>query len=299
MSRAEVERFALERKIPAAVVGYDLTFSVPKSVSILWARADASGQAKIVAAIDKAVAVGMGYIEEQAAWVGRGKHRRRAPGLVAADYVHATSRALDPQLHHHVVVANMAESPSGRCVALDGRPLYAHAKTAGYLAAADLRHELAINHGGGVGHGGARPGRRRRRWRAGHRRDEQAVGGDQRVRRTAGARLTGRPPDRQLRHPGGQGPRRRSRGPAPVLAAPPGRGRLRRPGRCRLLRPPGRVRCWSPTRTATSCSAAWAASGASPRWLPPSIAATSCSSWPSGPATASTRLRSPTWPTSG
>jgi conjugative relaxase-like TrwC/TraI family protein len=143
VSRAEVERFAIERKIPAAVVGYDLTFSVPKSVSILWARADAFGEAKILAAIDKAVAVGMGYIEEQAAWVGRGKNRRRAPGLVAADYVHATSRALDPQLHHHVVVANMAESPSGAVVALDGRPLYAHVKTAGYLAAAHLRHELA------------------------------------------------------------------------------------------------------------------------------------------------------------
>ena len=72
-----------------------------------------------MAAIDKAVAVGMGYIEEQAAWVGRGKHHRRAQGLVAADYVHATSRALDPQVHHHVVVANMAERPDGAIRALD------------------------------------------------------------------------------------------------------------------------------------------------------------------------------------
>ena len=143
VTRAEVERFALERKVPAAVVGYDLTFSAPKSVSILWARADAAGQAKIVAAIDQAVAVGMAYMQEQAAWVGRGNNRSRAPGLVAADYVHATSRALDPQLHHHVVVANMAESSTGSVVALDGRPLYAHAKTAGYLAAAELRHELS------------------------------------------------------------------------------------------------------------------------------------------------------------
>jgi conjugative relaxase-like TrwC/TraI family protein len=147
VTRAEVERFALERKVPAAVVGYDLTFSAPKSVSILWARADAAGQANILAAIDQAVAVGMAYMQEQAAWVGRGNTRSRAPGLVAADYVHATSRALDPQLHHHVVVANMAESPSGSVVALDGRPLYAHAKTAGYLAAAELRHELSSTMG--------------------------------------------------------------------------------------------------------------------------------------------------------
>ncbi len=147
VARGEVERFALERKVPAAVVGYDLTFSAPKSVSILWARADAAGQARILAAIDKALAVGMDYMQEQAAWVGRGKHHRRAQGLVAADYVHATSRALDPQLHHHVVVANMAESPSGSVLALDGRPFFAHAKTAGYLAAAELRHELASTMG--------------------------------------------------------------------------------------------------------------------------------------------------------
>ena len=116
-------------------------------MSILWARADAAGQAKILAAIDKAVAVGMDYIGEQAAWVGRGKYHRRAQGLVAADYVHATSRALDPQVHHHVVVANMAESPAGNVMALDGRPFFAHAKTAGYLAAAELRHELASTMG--------------------------------------------------------------------------------------------------------------------------------------------------------
>ena len=45
------------------------------------------------------------------------------------------------------VVANMAESPAGNVMALDGRPFFAHAKTAGYLAAAELRHELASTMG--------------------------------------------------------------------------------------------------------------------------------------------------------
>ena len=147
VTRAEVERFAADRAAPAAVVGYDLTFSVPKSVSILWARGDAAVQAQILAAIERAVAVGMAYVEEHGAWVGRGANRRPAAGVVAAGYVHATSRALDPQLHWHVVVANMAESLTGAVLALDGRALYAHAKTAGYLAAAQLRHELASSLG--------------------------------------------------------------------------------------------------------------------------------------------------------
>ncbi|MDQ1536825.1 MAG: hypothetical protein QOE58_1218, partial [Actinomycetota bacterium] len=147
VTRAEVDRFAAGRKAPAAVVGYDITFSVPKSVSILWARADPVRQAQILAAIEQAIAVGMAYIEDNAAWVGRGKFRRRATGVVAAAYLHATSRALDPQLHCHVVVANMAESPAGSIVALDGRPVYAHSLAAGYLAAAELRHQMALTMG--------------------------------------------------------------------------------------------------------------------------------------------------------
>ena len=119
-------------------------------------------QAQIVAAIERAVAAGMAYLEEHAAWVGRGKSRRRAKGIVAAAYLHDTSRALDPQLHFHVVVANMAEGPDGKVRTLDGRPFYAHAKTAGYLAAAELRHELATTLGW-RGRTSSGAGRRRRR----------------------------------------------------------------------------------------------------------------------------------------
>ncbi len=150
VTRAEVARFATERDTPTAVVGYDLTFSVPKSVSILWATADAPRQEEILAAVHHAVEAGIDYLQENAAYVQRAPgpdrdapRREKAQGLLAASYLHATSRALDPQLHCHVVPANMAERPDGAIRALDGRPLYAHAKTAGYLAAADLRTELS------------------------------------------------------------------------------------------------------------------------------------------------------------
>ena len=99
----------------------------------------------------------MGYLEEHAAHVrisvsnedGTGHHLQRhdATGLVAAAYLHETSRALDPQLHFHVVAANMAEGPDGKVRALDGRSLYMHAKTAGFLAAAELRHRLSMELG--------------------------------------------------------------------------------------------------------------------------------------------------------
>ncbi len=145
VSRAEVARYDAARRAPTAVIGYDLTFSVPKSVSLLWAHADAAGRGVIVEAVDAAVAAGVAYIEEHAAFIrsGPGSPLRKATGVLAASYLHGTSRALDPQLHAHVVVANMAEGPGGQIRALDGRRLFTHAKTAGYLAAAELRHQLA------------------------------------------------------------------------------------------------------------------------------------------------------------
>jgi hypothetical protein len=49
------------------------------------------------------------------------------------------SRALDPQLHTHVVAANLARGNDGRFTALHGAPLYRSAKTAGFLYQAHLR----------------------------------------------------------------------------------------------------------------------------------------------------------------
>ncbi|HEX8769954.1 MAG TPA: MobF family relaxase, partial [Acidimicrobiales bacterium] len=157
VARGELRRFANERDKPSVVVGYDLTFSVAKSVSVLWATATPSQQVAIEAAFTDAVRSGVRYLEEQAAHVrvsvgndsGKGTHleRQAATGLVAAAYLHDTSRALDPQLHFHVVVANMAEGPDGKIRALDGRSLYLHAKTASHLAAAELRHRLSCDLG--------------------------------------------------------------------------------------------------------------------------------------------------------
>jgi hypothetical protein len=62
---------------------------------------------------------------------------------VAAAFRHRTSRAGDPQLHTHALVANLAYvAEEDRWTALDARPLYAWAKTAGYLYEAQLRAEL-------------------------------------------------------------------------------------------------------------------------------------------------------------
>jgi conjugative relaxase-like TrwC/TraI family protein len=128
------------------VPGFDLTFSAPKSVSLLHALGSPSVQSEVVAAHEEAVAAALGYLERHAAFLRRGaggRERVPARGLVAAAFRHRLSRAQDPALHTHVLVANLARSADGRAGALDGRALYRHASTAGHLYQAELRHRLS------------------------------------------------------------------------------------------------------------------------------------------------------------
>ncbi len=73
-----------------------------------------------------------------------GAIRERGEGFVAAAFRHRTSRAQDPHLHTHVIVANLARSPDGAWRALDGEAiLRTYRLAAGYLYEAHLRHELS------------------------------------------------------------------------------------------------------------------------------------------------------------
>ena len=124
------------------VAAYDLTFSAPKTLSILFAIAPEHVSGELVGCHEEAVRAALGYLEDTAVMVRRGhagEHVQPGEGLVAAAYRHRMSRALDPQLHTHVVAANLARGPDGRFTALHGSEFYRAAKTAGYLYQAHLR----------------------------------------------------------------------------------------------------------------------------------------------------------------
>ena len=88
----------------------------------------------------------LGYLEREACVVRRGRGgaiREHGEGFVAAAFRHRTSRAQDPHLHTHVIVANLARSDDGEWRALDGEAiLRTYRLAAGYLYEANLRHEL-------------------------------------------------------------------------------------------------------------------------------------------------------------
>lgn len=130
---------------PVRIVGYDLTLSAPKSVSVLFGLGDQAVQHIVRAAHDRAVSEAFGHVERSAAAVRRGHGGARvepADGLIGAAFRHRTSRAGDPQLHTHVLVANLGRGPDGRWSALDGRRLYAQARSASFIYQAVLRAEL-------------------------------------------------------------------------------------------------------------------------------------------------------------
>ncbi len=121
------------RKGPqSAVAGFDFTFSVPKSVSVLWGVVDAGTQALIVEAHHEAVAQVVAFLEREVALTRAGSNARNGAvaqheilGIAAAAYDHWDSRAGDPQLHTHVVISNKVRTAyDRRWRSLDSIPIH-------------------------------------------------------------------------------------------------------------------------------------------------------------------------------
>jgi conjugative relaxase-like TrwC/TraI family protein len=129
------------------VAGFDLVFSVPKSVSLLHALGDHETRRMVSEAHDSAWRAALEYLEAEACVTRRGAAgvvREHAAGFVAASFQHRTSRAMDPHLHTHVVVANLAQSPDGVWRALEGDAiLRGYRLAAGHLYQAQLRADLS------------------------------------------------------------------------------------------------------------------------------------------------------------
>ncbi|MCA1674293.1 MAG: relaxase domain-containing protein, partial [Actinobacteria bacterium] len=127
------------------VPGFDLTFLAPKSVALLHELGSKEASNEVVNAHDVAVGAALDYLERHASGARRGKAGKTSiasKGFIAAAFRHRTSRAGDPLLHTHVLVANLIQGSDGKWGALDAKHLYRHAKTAGYLYQAQLRKEL-------------------------------------------------------------------------------------------------------------------------------------------------------------
>jgi conjugative relaxase-like TrwC/TraI family protein len=134
------------------VKAFDLTFSAPKSVSLLWALGSEPVADTVMAAHREAVAVALGFLEGRAATarvqVDGVRRHVRTHGWAVAGFVHRTSREGDPQLHTHCLIPNVVRREvDGRCVALAARPLFVWARAAGSIYQAELQRSLSVRVG--------------------------------------------------------------------------------------------------------------------------------------------------------
>ena len=120
-----------ERRSP----GFDLTFSADKSISALWALSSAEEREALErAVIDAARRALADTIFRHCATtrVGAGGRRVEPGAMLAATFLHRTSRDGDPQLHVHATIFNLVETEAdGEFRALHGYPLYSWKMAAG------------------------------------------------------------------------------------------------------------------------------------------------------------------------
>ncbi|TXH13938.1 MAG: conjugative relaxase, partial [Gammaproteobacteria bacterium] len=131
-------------------LGMDLTFSMPKSASIM---AYIVGDDRILAAHMSAVKKAVDFIERNYAEArvldekggkekGPRQEAQKTGNLVVALFAHDTSRALDPQGHIHAVIANLTKDLSGKWKALWNGEIWRNNTVIGQAYHAAFRAEL-------------------------------------------------------------------------------------------------------------------------------------------------------------
>lgn len=125
-------------------IGWDLTFSAPKTVSVAWALSDKETREAIQAAQFQAVSAAFSYLQQQAGFTrtGKGGAQTTRALLTGAAFEHGTSRAQDPQLHTHLFLVNVGIGTDGKTRTLKTEELYRHKMAAGAVYRAELAHGL-------------------------------------------------------------------------------------------------------------------------------------------------------------
>lgn len=110
-----------------SVSGFDLTFSMPKSVNVLWAAGDKETRSRIMECYYESIDRTMEWWQDNIAMtrVGRGGlAQMKVKGITAIRFDHWDTREHDPHLHSHVVVSNIVQRADGGWSTLDGSVVY-------------------------------------------------------------------------------------------------------------------------------------------------------------------------------
>lgn len=129
-THAQLRQFIAEnsKKHQTAIAGFDLVFTPSKSVSIAWGLGDKQLRKNIEAAHEHAIQDVVRHLESNVVMTRRGHNGVRQidtkSGIIGTKFRHYDSRAGDPNLHDHVVIANRVEGADDKWSSIDGRVLY-------------------------------------------------------------------------------------------------------------------------------------------------------------------------------
>jgi len=133
------------------IAGYDITFSAPKSVSIM-ALTVASDKSEWHEAHDKAVAATLEWVEDNALQTrkyDKAKKEQVAVGdqkMLVATFKHDISRNEDPQLHTHCVIANACLDNDGKFRSVHSRALFDNKMLIGEIYRSELKANIREAH---------------------------------------------------------------------------------------------------------------------------------------------------------
>ena len=108
------------------IAGWEFSIAPDKTFSAMWAISDARTQSEMLK-IHRAAVQALVRVLDTSAFVRRGRNGRVwqiAAGLLTCAVTHTTSRENDPQLHDHILIANIARAPDGKWLTIDGQLFY-------------------------------------------------------------------------------------------------------------------------------------------------------------------------------
>ena len=129
-THSQLRQFIAEnsKRHQTAIAGFDLVFTPSKSVSIAWGLGDKELRKSIEAAHEHAIQDVVRHLENNVIMTRRGHNGIRQidtkNGIIGTKFRHYDSRAGDPNLHDHVVIANRVEGEDDKWSSIDGRVLY-------------------------------------------------------------------------------------------------------------------------------------------------------------------------------
>ena len=150
---AALAHWMRERVPPSVRMCADVTFTIEKSISLFTLLLPDDIRPEAVKGILGANNLGIAHLDEYAA-----RHRRQSKGishvedgdgLSVATFVHATSRADDPNVHCHNPILNSVRGRDGTRRALELTAMYREAAVASHLSTAELRCYFAERFGVG------------------------------------------------------------------------------------------------------------------------------------------------------